>query len=368
MSSDARDAYQQGIAAQRAGQTAQAISAFQKALGNDRRAYKAAFALGVLADRSGNEGQALRYYQIALQIQADYEDAVQGIVNIYFRRDAAGQALSFVEPIARKWERNLRLQAIYADVLVRAGRAEDAEVAARKALKRDERCVPAMISLIKASLTRGRNELAESIIDQAIAIDNKNAELQFLRGKMYQQQERLGDALTFYQKAVELSPDYAEARMALGIQYLSAGNYSQALAQFETVARLAPTLVAVHLNLGDAYRTTKEWAKAKAEFDKALRLKRDLPEAHFNLALMYMSAGDKFPGLSLMDALNRAVDEFNQYRNSMGSRLQRDDASEGYLSDLQRTIQREQKRIEREKAQAARAADAKSEAAPSGKK
>ena len=47
---------------------------------------------------------------------------------------------------------------------------------------------------------------------------------------------------------------------------------------------------------------------------------------------------------------NRAIQEFNPYRSMMGSRLPRDDISEAYLSDIQRTIEREKKRIEREAA------------------
>ncbi len=338
------------------------------------RAFQIWYSLGVLADREGKETQALNYYKRALRKQPDYEAAVQGIVNIHLRGGALNKAIRFVEPIARKWERNLHLQGIYADLLVQARRLEEAETTARKALRRDERFVPAMISLIKASLGRGRKELAESILQQALVIDKKNPELHFLQGKMYEREDRLADALKSYRKAVELRPSYAEARVALGIQYLASGNYDQALMQFETTARLAPKLVAVHLNLGDAYRATKQWQKAKASFDKALKMKRDLPEAHFNLGLMYMAAGDDFPGMKKLDALNRALSEFGEYRRSMGGRLSRDDPSEAHISDIQRSIEREQKRIEREKARAqrdkeraARAAAAKAEAEAAAK-
>lgn len=145
--------------------------------------------------------------------------------------------------------------------------------------------------------------------------------------------------------------------MALGIQYMAAGNYAQALVEFEQTSKLAPTLVAVHLNLGDAYRATKQWQNAKAAFEKALRMKDDLAEAHFNMALMYMAAGAEFPGLSSLDAMQRALAEFNNYRRVMGPRLTRDDASEAYVADIQRAIERENKRIEREKANAARDAE-----------
>lgn len=357
MSGGARSAYQAGLEASRTGDDTAAKGQFERALAADPNAYKAAYNLGVIADRAGQTNKAQQYYRDALRMQPDYERAVQGMVNIFMRGGSVHDAVAFVAPIAQRFQRNLALQAIYSDVLALADRLDEAEATARAALRRDERFVPAMLSLAKASLRRGRKELAESVIEQASAIDPNNAELHFLQGKMAQEKGRLSNALTSYRRAVELRPDYAEARMALGIQYMAAGNYAQALTEFEQTGKLAPTLVAVHLNLGDAYRATKQWQNAKASFEKALRMKDDLAEAHFNMALMYMAAGAEFPGLTAVDAMQRALAEFNNYRRVMGARLPRGDASEAYVADIQRAIDRETKRIEREKAQAAREAE-----------
>jgi len=368
ISAAAKSAYQNGVAASRSGDETAAKNAFREALSKDKRSYQAAYNLGVLADRSGKENEAVQYYQQALSIQPDYEMAVQGLVNIQLRRGSVSGALAIVEPIARKWVRNLHIQAIAADVLARAGQLDQAEAIARQALRRDERFVPAMISIIKSSLIRGRDELAESILSQAMAIDDKHPELHFIKGKIAQKNQRLADAMSAFQQAVKLRPDYTEARIALGIQYMASGNYQQALEQFQTCARLAPGLVAVRLNLGDAYRATKQWTAAKKEFDTALRMKDDLPEAHFNLGLMYMSAGADYPGLDLIEAYNRSISEFNNYRRLMGSKLQRDDISESYITDLQRGIEREQKRIERDKARAEREKELGARDAEAGEK
>ena len=144
--------------------------------------------------------------------------------------------------------------------------------------------------------------------------------------------------------------------MALGIQYMAGGNYVEARQQFLAAARLVPSLVPAHLNLGDAYRANGQWKEAKAELDQALRMQGNLPEAHFNLGLMYLSAGDQFPGLSLLDSLQKAMLELNEYRSQMGSRLKKDDPSTAYLADISKRIEREQKRIEREQKQKEREA------------
>ena len=357
MNAAAQKAFNRGAAAAKKNDLPGARAAFEQALAADARAYAASYNLGVIADRQGQTNQALQAYARALKIQPDFEDAVEGIVSIDLRQGSAAQAVAHAEPVAKQWERNLWLQAILAQALIEANRIDEAEQVARKALRRDERFVPAMVALANASIRRGRLELADSILEQAVAVKPNYAEIYFLQGKRHQQEGRLAQALAAYRKAAELRPSYSEARMALGVQYMAAGNYAEAQAEFEAVSKLVPSLVAVHLNLGDAYRANRRWQDAKRELDQAMRMQDPLPEAHFNLGLLYMDAGADFPNLTLVDALQRAVLEFTTYRTQMGSRLAKNDTAATYIADLQRQIDREQKRIERDEARKKRDAE-----------
>jgi Tfp pilus assembly protein PilF len=352
----ASDALTRGKQAAARGDFAGAKVAYEQALVADPKAFQAAYNLAVIADRQGQTNQALQGYVRALALVPDYERAVEGTARIHLRQGNAAQAVAYVEPIARRWECNLRLQAVLANMLIEANRVDEAEQVARKALKRDERSVPNMLALANASLRRGRHELADAILEQVVTVDSKNHDAHYMIGVRHKAEGRAAQALESYRKAVELNPDFVEARMALGLQYMAAGNYVLALQQFEALSRLAPTLVAVHLNLGDAYRANRRFQDAKKSLDAALRMKELLPEAHFNLGLMYMEAGAEFPGLQLLDALQRAVIELTTYRDQMGPRLAKDDPSGAFLADLQRQIDREKKRIERDAARKQREA------------
>ncbi|MFW5876191.1 MAG: tetratricopeptide repeat protein, partial [Myxococcota bacterium] len=353
-----RSAIATSVEQARAGKTSEARATLQQAVSADPDAYEAMYNLGVIADRAGEDSQALEHYRKALRIQSDYEKAARGIVAIHLRRGDTDEARRFVEALASQYETNLELQALHAETLVKAERFDEAWKAARKALQCDERFVPAMIALVKASTQQGREELAESVLDQALEITDDNAELHYLKGRMLLQESgRLREAMKHLKRAVELRPSYLEARMRLGVQLLGGGNYDQAVEQFETAAELAPDLVAVHLSLGDAYRASQQWGKAKEEFDRALQMRPDLPEAHFNLALMYMTAGEDFPGLDALQALQEAKKQFKKYRDLMGPRLDRDDSSEQYLADVDRQIERTKRRLEREAAQKEREAE-----------
>jgi len=359
LSGNAASSYADGGRALEERRLDDARRAFSRALSTDPKAYQAEYGLGIVADRKGNADEALGHYARALQIQPDYEDAAKGTVSIWLRRGSPQEAVRFVEPLARKWQRNLALQALYADTLVSADRVDQAEQVARAALQRDERYAPAVVSLAKASARRGRYELSDSTLEQAHELDPNNAEVYFLQGKRLQQRGELAQALASYRKAVELNPDYAEARMAVGIQAMASGNYEEANEQFEAVVSLVPNLPAGHLNLGDAYRALRRWQDAKNEFDRALRLQARLPEAHYDLGLLYMAVGKDFPNLSELDALAQSLNEFNTYRSQIGAKLPPDDMSGSYMADIQRRIDREKKRIEREKSKAAKDAERK---------
>ncbi len=271
------------------------------------------------------------------------------MVTIYLEQGSLPDAYAFTQPLSRRYPTNLHIQSIYAEVLVRMGRYDAAWEAARRALRCDERFVPAMIALIRASRAQGRAELAGSILGQALAVDSNHAELHFLRGvRLLEEDGQLRDALMELRRAVQLRPDFVDARVALGEQLLAAGNSEEALGQFEVAAELAPRLLAIRLSLADALRANRRWARSKAEFERALQMERNLAQAHFGLGLLYLSAAGEFPGMSELEAMQAAVRELTEYRNLMGPRLARDDQSAHYLSDLERSITRLQRRLERE--------------------
>jgi tetratricopeptide (TPR) repeat protein len=364
MSASASDAYRRGLDLAARGDTAGATQAFQQALAADSNAFRAEYNLGVLEDRVGHADQAITHYRAALRIQPDYELALDGIVAIRVRQGRASEAVTFVEPIARQYVRNLAVQAIYGEALVHANRAQDAITAARAALRRDERFVPAMIVLIKANIALHRTELASSILDQALAVDANNAELHFLRGRFQQDAGQLAVALTEYRRAVELRPDYADARMALGLHLLAGANYDDAVQQFDAVSHLLPNEPAVHLNLGDAYRATKQYEKAQTEFARVLELQPGNCQVHYDIGLMYMAQAVDLTGADQLAMLQRSQSDMASYRTCMGPALARDDASTQYMEELtrqidrvQRLIERDRARQERERARAAREAE-----------
>ncbi len=330
MSAAARPSFEAGLAAARAGDLAGARAGLEQALRADPRAADAAYNLGVVADRSGDEARALELYRQALSIVSDHEGAALGTVRIHLRRGSAPAALAFIEPLARAHPRNAYLEALLAETYVAAGRFTEAWSAARRSLACDERFVPALVALVKASRAQGRGELAEAILTQALEVSDTSPELHYLRGvELRTRPGYLREALVELRRAVELRPDYAEARLALGRELLAGGSYAEAVTHLEAAHRLVPGSVEIRLSLADAYRANRRWAEAVAQFEEVIRRAPTLLDAHYDLALMYQAAGAELPGQTEIDTLRKAIAEMEIYQRGVGTPPRRAGAARG---------------------------------------
>jgi tetratricopeptide (TPR) repeat protein len=341
ISPEARDAIAAGVRATHEGRESEARTLFERAIASDANAYPAHYNLGVLADRGGRAQEALEHYRRARAAAPDYTAAIRGASIIAVRRGSVPDALALVSPLAQQYRTNLDLQALHAELLVRAKRYDDAWAVARRALECDERHVPTLKAVVRVSQAQGRTDLAESVLAQALAIRDADPELHFIQGQIFESKPgRVREAIEEFRRAVSLRPDYAEARMALGKLELAAGNYAEAVAHFEAIDRVIPGSIQVKLNLADAYRSSRRWEDAQRLFDEVLKMNPSLPEAHFNLGLMYQTQDFTLPGVDELVALGKAKQAFGQYRSLMGAKLKRGDPSEDYLAAINRRMQR----------------------------
>lgn len=332
-----------------------ALREFEDAIQADSQAFSAYYNIGVIRERQGQEREAREAYQRALQIQPDYERAIDALARMDVRAGNLNAAISFVEQRARTYNGNLPIMITYADLLVMAERYRDAQQVARQVLRRNERSVPAMLVFAKSNYHIGRHDLALWILEQAAEIDPQNAEIFNVRGFVHLARGERLLAIADFEHAVQLRPDYAEARNNLGVQYLISGRYADAIEHLGVAQRLNPNWVTVYLNIGDAYRGNQDWTKAKISLEKALRLESELPEAYYNLGVLYLAA-TKMDGMDRSQQLQKSIESFQRYKSMMASRLDREDPVHRLLQDAQRSLEREQQRIQAEREAAEEAA------------
>jgi tetratricopeptide (TPR) repeat protein len=105
----------------------------------------------------------------------------------------------------------------------------------------------------------------------------------------------------------------------------------------------APDFVEARLNLGNAYRGKQELTKALSQYKQVVKLKPDLADTYYNLAVLHLDS--ELPNMPAADRLQAAIAYFDQYRQKGG----KDDRIDQYVKDARKGIDKEQRRVERER-------------------
>jgi tetratricopeptide (TPR) repeat protein len=110
-------------------------------------------------------------------------------------------------------------------------------------------------------------------------------------------QERLGEAETLLNKALDIDPTDAFSRSVLGIIYYKQGSFDEAISELTRSIALDGKAAEPHNYLGITYSQKGYQEAAEKELLKAVELAPNYGDAHFNLAVVYATQNP--PALTL---------------------------------------------------------------------
>lgn len=127
------------------------------------------------------------------------------------------------------------------------------------------------------------------------------------RALWLQQQNRLDEALTAFQQALQMTPRDATLLNAIGLCHVRAGHATEGVAAFEAALKLQPDNAVTHYRKGWALEATGDQPSARACYERALELNPDYSEALAGLAVI--AARDSRPDdARALAARCRAID------------------------------------------------------------
>ena len=126
-------------------------------------------------------------------------------------------------------------------------------------------------------------EPAESPTEQALRLINE--------GNVAEESGGLAEALSLYERAIQLAPELARAHMNRGNILLANGDASGALNAYEKAIELEPGYAAAHYNAGNALTNMARHDAAATAYEQAISLKPDFTDAHFALACLFEDIG-----------------------------------------------------------------------------
>ena len=97
------------------------------------------------------------------------------------------------------------------------------------------------------------------------------------------QKGQVDEAVSQYQKALEINPNYVAAHYNLGNALFQKGQLDEALAQYQKAVEINPNDAEAHVNLGNALFQNEQLDEALAQFQKAIEINPNDAETHYNL-------------------------------------------------------------------------------------
>ncbi|MGC3996574.1 MAG: tetratricopeptide repeat protein [Anaeromyxobacter sp.] len=353
----AGDRFADGVRREAAGDLAGAAAEFEAALASEPRMAWAGLNAGRLREALKQPEAARAAYQRALDGSPGFVPAAQNLARLEIRAGRAAQVEADLRARLEKTPDSVALRNALSEVLLATGNLAGAEEAARRALKTDEKNVPAMVNLAAVYQRKKRFELARMVLENARQVDGSDAAVWNRIGAVELELGNVPQALEAFKTAATLRPDYPEAQANYGAMLADAEDYEGAISHLERAVHDAPGLAAAWLNLGNAYRGAKRFMDAEAAYARAQALDPKMIEVQFNLAVLFLD-GER-PGTATLARLEQGVAYLDAFEASGG----KDGRLPEYRKDALRSVDREKKRLAREeKDRLRREADAKRKA------
>lgn len=116
---------------------------------------------------------------------------------------------------------------------------------------------------------------------------NENNEALFTEAYQLQREGKLPQAISLYEKLLQLSPAHGQALHFLGLAYAQLGDMNSAIDFLQQALALQPNDASLHNNLANAYKNSHQLDKALLHYQKAIQLAPDYAQAQHNLATVY---------------------------------------------------------------------------------
>ena len=170
------------------------------------------------------------------------------------------------------------------------------DVGGQKAPKVQPKVDPKVAAAYESALSAlrdGRSAEAEKALlalsEQNPTFSGPHANL----GIIYFHANKMEQAKSEFQKALQLNPENVVCLNHLGIISRNEGKFKQAYDYYEKALQLEPDDAAIHSNLAAVYVQKGDFGKALAAYQTAVDLQPDLAQAYFGLGIVYMESGQK---------------------------------------------------------------------------
>jgi len=194
----------------------------------------------------------------------------------------------------------------------------DGERLFRHALAVTDRNFVAENNLGNVLLDKGQVDEAMTHYQKALELQPRYADACNNLGSALLEKNRVDEAITCYQKALELQPDYALAHNNLGNALLRKGQVDEAIAHYQKSLAIQPDYANAWNNLGTAFRQKGHLDEAITDYCKALKIHPNHAQAHNNLGDVLLQKGQVDEAIAHFQMAVKIKPDFAEAHHNLG--------------------------------------------------
>lgn len=237
--------------------------------------------------------EAVRAFKQAVQINADYAEAYNGLGDAYLYSGKPQEALSAysqaikINPSFAEAYNGLGIA--YSDVF----QPEEALKALKQAAKLQPDA-PSNFYFMGLTYKRlGKRKEAIEVLLETVRLNPKFADAYEALGDIYSDSKEYAAAVVVYRSLVQLRPDSPVAHSTLANSYFNSGRKQEALDEYELTIKLNPKEPSSYHNIGTTYAAMGSFDEAIQNYKRAIALKGDYVPSHFMLGRAFITKGDR---------------------------------------------------------------------------
>jgi tetratricopeptide (TPR) repeat protein len=141
------------------------------------------------------------------------------------------------------------------------------------------------------------------------------------RGNVRIGQHKLEDAISDFDRSIDLAPEYPDSYLNRGIAYEGQERWDLALADYNRVLKINPEDPIAYNNRGNAKAGQQRWQEALIDYNKAFAIAPDFALARGNASLVTYQLGDRTEAVRQMRNLVRKYPMFSDMRAALTAAL-----------------------------------------------
>jgi tetratricopeptide (TPR) repeat protein len=131
------------------------------------------------------------------------------------------------------------------------------------------------------------DNLRAEYLNEQVAKSPSDVSFLFHLGNIYYDMSKMADAVTNFEKAIELAPGFVGALVNLGGAYDELGRLDDALRVYRQALEIDPNEDRTLCNIGGVYFRKRQYRQAIDHFQRAIEANPESQLAHYNMAILF---------------------------------------------------------------------------------